>query len=99
MESLWILIPLSLVIAGVIGWAFWWAVNDGQMDDLDSPAERILIDDDNPPGAYAPITPKATITPIVPTAAIKPSIEHLQPPANTSERSAQHPSENVLPVV
>ena len=46
MESLWILIPLSLAIAVVIGWAFCWAVSHGQMDDLDSPAMRILIDDD-----------------------------------------------------
>jgi cbb3-type cytochrome oxidase maturation protein len=49
MESLWILIPLSLVIAIAIGAAFWWAVSGGQMDDLDSPAGRILIDDDSPP--------------------------------------------------
>ena len=49
MESLWILIPLSLVIAIVIGAAFWWAVSGGQMDDLDSPAGRILIDDDSAP--------------------------------------------------
>ncbi|MCA3003110.1 MAG: cbb3-type cytochrome oxidase assembly protein CcoS [Rhodocyclaceae bacterium] len=49
MESLWILIPLSLVIAIVIGAAFWWAVSGGQMDDLDSPGQRILIDDDRPP--------------------------------------------------
>ena len=48
MESLWILIPLSLVIAIVIGWVFWWAVTDGQLDDLDAPAQRILIDDDRP---------------------------------------------------
>jgi|GEM_PF-318272 len=96
MESLWILIPLSLVIAGVIGWAFWWAVNDGQMDDLDSPAERILIDDDNPPGAYAPIAPVASIAP---TAPIGPSIVHMQPPASAGEQRVQRPSENVLPVV
>jgi cbb3-type cytochrome oxidase maturation protein len=49
MESLWILIPLSLVIAIGIGAIFWWAVTDGQMDDLDSPGQRILIDNDQPP--------------------------------------------------
>ena len=51
MESLWILIPLSLLIAVGIGAVFWWAVNGGQMDDLDSPARRILIDDDRAPVA------------------------------------------------
>jgi cbb3-type cytochrome oxidase maturation protein len=48
MESLWVLIPLSVLLAIVIGAAFWWAGNSGQFDDLDSPAKRILIDDDRP---------------------------------------------------
>lgn len=48
MESLWVLIPLSVLLAIVIGAAFWWAGNSGQFDDLDSPAKRILIDDDLP---------------------------------------------------
>ncbi len=50
MESLWILIPLSILIAAVIGALFWWAAADGQFDDLDGPVGRILIDDDLPPG-------------------------------------------------
>ncbi|AMS32007.1 hypothetical protein AEM42_05555 [Betaproteobacteria bacterium UKL13-2] len=50
MESIWILVPLSLLIAAGIGAIFWWAVSDGQMDDLDSPSRRILIDDDAVPG-------------------------------------------------
>ncbi len=49
MESLWILIPLSVLIAVLIGCAFWWAVAGGQLDDLDAPAGRILIDDDRAP--------------------------------------------------
>ncbi len=49
MESLWILVPLSLVIAVGIGAIFWWAVSGGQMDDLDSPGRRILIDNDSVP--------------------------------------------------
>ena len=55
MESLWILIPLSLAIAVVIGWAFCWAVSHGQMDDLDSPGMRILIDDDRTPRCGNPV--------------------------------------------
>ena len=42
------LIPLSVVLAFLIGAAFWWAARSGQFDDLDGPAHRILADDDNP---------------------------------------------------
>ena len=66
MESLWILIPLSLAIAILIGLLFSWAVCNGQMDDLDSPAQRILIDDDSTPinvfEAEAVFPKSATIT-------------------------------------
>ena len=30
-------------------WAFFWAVGSGQFDDLDTPAMRILMDDDRAP--------------------------------------------------
>jgi cbb3-type cytochrome oxidase maturation protein len=50
MEILYLLIPLSLVLVGVIIWAFFWAVRSGQFDDLEGPAYRILMDDDGPPG-------------------------------------------------
>ena len=42
------LIPLSVVIALLIGAAFWWAAASGQFDDLEGPAHRILGDDDRP---------------------------------------------------
>lgn len=48
MESLYILIPLSVVFVFVIGWVFWRAVEGGQFDDLDRPAHDILADDDRP---------------------------------------------------
>ncbi len=57
MESLWILIPLSVLIAAVIGALFWWAAGSGQFDDLDGPGERILQDDDRPPAPAPPSTP------------------------------------------
>jgi cbb3-type cytochrome oxidase maturation protein len=46
MAIIYILLPAALVlaIAAVIG--FIWAVRSGQMDDLDTPATRILHDDD-----------------------------------------------------
>ena len=48
MKILFLLIPLSLVLLGIAVWAFFWAVGNGQFDDLDSPAYRILMDDDEP---------------------------------------------------
>lgn len=47
MEIIYLLIPLSLVLIGVIVWAFFWAVRTGQFDDLEGPAHQILMDDDS----------------------------------------------------
>ena len=48
MEILYLLIPLSLVLVGVIVWVFLWAVRSGQFDDMEGPAHQILMDDDRP---------------------------------------------------
>ena len=48
MEILYLLIPMALGIVGVALWAFLWAVRTGQFDDLEGPAHRILMDDDDP---------------------------------------------------
>ena len=48
MESVFILIPISIVLAFVIGYFFWWSSKNGQFDDLEDPAHRILMDDDLP---------------------------------------------------
>ena len=45
MASLLLLIPLGLALLGVAIWAFFWAVDHGQFDDLDTPATRILEDE------------------------------------------------------
>ncbi len=58
MSSLAILIPLSLVLVGIAVWAFFWATDSGQFDDLDSPAIQALLDDE-PPQAPAPARPPA----------------------------------------
>lgn len=47
MESLYILIPISIILAFIIGYFFWWSGKTGQFDDLEGPAHRILMDDDN----------------------------------------------------
>ena len=47
MDILLLLIPLSVVLAFLIGAGFWWGVKSGQFDDLEGPAHRILSDDDS----------------------------------------------------
>ncbi|MBK7900764.1 MAG: cbb3-type cytochrome oxidase assembly protein CcoS [Azonexus sp.] len=46
MESLYLLIPLSVVLVFLIAWLFWWSVKSGQFDDLEGPGFRVLMDDD-----------------------------------------------------
>ena len=46
MEIIYLLIPLSLILVGLIIAGFFWAVNSGQFDDLKGPAYRILQDED-----------------------------------------------------
>ena len=46
MEVLYLLIPLALVLVAAAVGGFVWAVGDGQFDDPDGPAVRILDDDD-----------------------------------------------------
>lgn len=45
MDILFILIPLSLVFVGFGCWAFFWAVDTGQFDDLESPGWDALTDE------------------------------------------------------
>jgi len=48
MEILYLLIPLALVLMVIAVGAFVWASRSGQFDDLEGPAHRILMDDDDP---------------------------------------------------
>jgi cbb3-type cytochrome oxidase maturation protein len=45
MSIIYLLVPLGLVLMGCAVWAFFWAVNSGQFDDLDEAAESILDPD------------------------------------------------------
>ena len=44
---MFILVPISIILAFIIGWFFWWSGKNGQFDDLEGPAHRILMDDDS----------------------------------------------------
>lgn len=46
MTVLFVLVPLALAIAAAAVVAFLWAVKNGQLDDLETPAVRILQDDE-----------------------------------------------------
>ncbi len=47
MDILYLLIPLSLVLVFLIGIIFWWALRNGQFEDLEGPAHSILWDEDD----------------------------------------------------
>lgn len=53
MSIIFILIPLGLVLLVAAVVAFFWAVRSGQFDDLETPAWRILLDDDRRPPPQA----------------------------------------------
>ncbi len=53
MSSLYLLIPLALLLLALSVWAFFWAVRRSQFDDLESPALQILLDDDRAPPPVA----------------------------------------------
>jgi cbb3-type cytochrome oxidase maturation protein len=48
MDILYLLIPISLIIVAIAVWVFMWAIRSGQYEDLEGPAHRILMDDDDP---------------------------------------------------
>lgn len=47
MDILFLLIPIAIVLVAFATWAFFYSVNSGQFDDLESPAHSILYDDDD----------------------------------------------------
>lgn len=51
MSVLFVAVPIAVLLAtsGVI--AFLWAARRGQLDDLETPPLRMLLDDDAPPRA------------------------------------------------
>jgi len=59
MEVIYGLLP-GMLLLGIIGVAvFFWAVRNGQYDDMDGAANRMLMDDDDRPQAEQPKNPEA----------------------------------------
>lgn len=46
MSVLWLVLPLALLLSGGALAAFLWAARRGQLDDLETPAIRMLYDDE-----------------------------------------------------
>lgn len=57
MESLYILLPLSLLLVVLIIAILWWSISSGQYDSLDRASIEILMDQDHEPRAE----PSATV--------------------------------------
>lgn len=63
MESLYFLVPCALIFIGLAIKVMFWAINNGQYDNLDTEAHRILFDVDKTPKdsvATAPDAPANT---------------------------------------
>ena len=46
MQSFYLLVPLALVIIALAIKLLFWAINNGQYDDLDTEGHRILFDEE-----------------------------------------------------
>jgi cbb3-type cytochrome oxidase maturation protein len=49
MSAVYIALPVALLLAAAGVVAFIWATKSGQMDDLETPSQRVLFDDDEIP--------------------------------------------------
>ena len=45
MNIMYLLIPIAIVFSGLAIWGFFWSVNSGQYDDLDTEGHRILFEE------------------------------------------------------
>lgn len=57
MESLYFLVPCALIFIAIAVKVLFWAINNGQYDNLDTEAHRILFDDEAKKISAPPLTP------------------------------------------
>lgn len=60
MSVVFIVLPIALLLAAAAVAAFAWALRGGQLDDLETPAVRILVEDDDEPAGTNPPEGDAT---------------------------------------
>lgn len=56
MSVIYIVLPLAVIFAGIAVGAFIWAAHQGEFDDLETPAIRILHDDVDADAVSSPPT-------------------------------------------
>lgn len=54
MESLFFLVPCALIFIAIAVKVLFWAINNGQYDNLDTEAHRILFDDEKSQSSFNP---------------------------------------------
>ncbi len=54
MDVLYLLIALSVALVAIMAAALLWAVRSGQFEDLEGPAHRVLMDDEEAPPDTGP---------------------------------------------
>ena len=62
MESLYFLVPCALIFIVLAVKVLFWAINNGQYDNLDTEAHRILFDDEKKPPSPSPSPSSASTT-------------------------------------
>ncbi|MCK7599159.1 cbb3-type cytochrome oxidase assembly protein CcoS [Microbulbifer sp. CAU 1566] len=80
MDSIFLLVPIVVVFVAIAVKLFFWAVNSGQYDDLETEARRILFDDE-PKRPHNPTSPHNSTPPLTPSAL---QAEHAKAPAQDS---------------
>ena len=55
MESLYFLVPCALIFIAIAVKVLFWAINNGQYDNLDTEAHRILFDDEKKKSLDSPV--------------------------------------------
>jgi cbb3-type cytochrome oxidase maturation protein len=75
MESLYFLVPSALIFLAIAIKVLFWAINNGQYDNLDTEAHRILFDGD----AKKPSSTKAPVAQASPAAkSVTPAAEEVR---------------------
>ena len=61
MEVIYLLLPVALIIVIIIVAVFYWAVKSDQFEDLEGPAHRIIMDDDDTSKKHKPASAGNTV--------------------------------------
>lgn len=75
MESLLLLVPVALLLIVLAVKLFFWAVKDGQFDDLNTEGQRILFDDEAQPQPQPKNSDSESPPPSAPTKTATPANE------------------------